>query len=83
MLDLKTLSIILAFEILCFALIIIYMSSRGKYVNAGLIRLDMFFSWISGVLMAFQGIISSIFSIIAHDLILSVSGIPLLIQVDS
>ncbi len=64
MLDLKTLSIILAFETLCFAMIIIYMNSRRKYAGVDLIGLGMFFSCVSGVLMAFQGIIPSIFSIV-------------------
>jgi len=62
MLDLKTLSIIVSVEMLCFAFIVLYLNSRHKYAGIDYIGVGIFSSCFAGALMTFQGIIPSIFS---------------------
>ncbi len=62
MLDLKTVSIIVSVEMLCFAFILLYLNSRHKYAGIDSIGIGIFSSCFAGALMTFQGIIPSIFS---------------------
>lgn len=64
MIDLKTISVVVSFEMLFFGLIVVSLNRRHNYAGVDAIGAGMALSFLAGILMSLQGVAHSIFSIV-------------------